>query len=197
MNSALPSTSSDPLRDPRSELAVNTEEALGNLVSFEETLDHQATERWTLNDTSAVGLGATAESIPAWVRVGMLVAYRHSDGVDWQFAMVRRMNCAEDGRLTIGMTRIIGKVRSARLRVSAGATSRGANATDPTIVYDALMLGEGASTLLLPIGAFDQSWKYTLSCGDHKSVVKMRRALERGLNFEGVEIAPIEAARAA
>jgi hypothetical protein len=197
MNSALPSTSSDPLRDPRSDQAVNTEEALVNLVSFEETLDHQATERWTLNDTSEAGLGAKAESVPAWVKVGTMLAYRHSDGVDWQFAMVRRMNCAEDGRLTIGMTRIIGAARSARLRVSAGATNRSANGTDPTIVYDALMLGEGASKLLLPTGAFDQSWKYTLSCGDHKSVVKMQRALERGLNFEGVEIAPIEAARAA
>jgi hypothetical protein len=95
------------------------------------------------------------------------------------------------------MTRIRGALRSARLRVSAGVSSRSASGTDPTIVYDALMQGEGVSTLWLPIGAFDQSWKYSLSCGERKSTVKMQRPLERGLNFERVEIAPLEAARAA
>jgi hypothetical protein len=197
ISGSLQSSSSDMLRDPRSEQTFDTEEALRNLITFEDSIDHQASERWILNDTSEAGLGATAASIPAWVRVGMVVAFRHSDGIDWQFAMVRRMNCAEDGRLTIGMTRISGAVRSARLRVSPGAIDRKASGTDPTIVYDALMLGEGVSTLLLPIGAFDQSWKYTLSCGDQKSVVKMQRPLERGLNFERIEIAPLEAARAA
>jgi hypothetical protein len=59
------------------------------------------------------------------------------------------------------------------------------------------MLDEGVSSLLLPIGAFDQSWKYALSCGDQKSVVKMQKPLERGLNFERVEVAAVEAARAA
>jgi hypothetical protein len=197
INSTLQANSSDTLRDPRSDEAVNTGAALANLISFEESLDHQASERWTLNDTSGAGLGATADSIPAWVRVGMVVAFRHADGVDWQFAMVRRMNCAEGGRLTVGMTRIRGAARSARLRVSAGPTDRRASGADPAIVYDALMLDEGVSSLLLPIGAFDQSWKYALSCGDQKSVVKMQKPLERGLNFERVEVAPVEAARAA
>ena len=197
INSTLRANSSDTLRDPGSEQAIDPEEALLNLISFEKSLDHQASERWTLNDTSEAGLGATVESIPGWLRVGMVVAFRHSDGVDWQFAMVRRMNCAEDGRLTIGMTRISGALRTARLRVSAGASGRSASGTDPTIVYDALMQGEGVSTLWLPIGAFDQSWKYSLSCGDQKSIVKMQQPLERGLNFERVAIAPLEAARAA
>jgi hypothetical protein len=194
INTAVQSRASETLRDPRSEQSVDPQEALLNLSSFEQSLDHDATELWTLNDSSEAGLGATAESIPSWVRVGLVVAFRHSDSVDWQIAIVRRLNCAADGRLTIGLTRISGAVRSARLRLGTGVTDRNANSTDPTIVYDALMLGESVSTLLLPIGVFDQSWKYTLSWDNQRSIVTMERMLDRGPNFERVAIAPVEAA---
>jgi hypothetical protein len=197
INTAVQSRASETLRDPRSENPVDPQEALLNLSSFEQSLDPDATELWTLNDSSEAGLGATAESIPPWVRVGVVVAFRHSDSVDWQIAMVRRLNCAADGRVTIGMTRINSAVRSARLRLGTGATDRRTSSADPTIVYDALMLGEGVSTLLLPIGVFDQAWKYTLSWQNRTSTVKMERSLERGLNFERVEVAPLEAVRAA
>ena len=180
-------------RDPSSDQPVSVQEALENLSSFEQSLDHDATEPWSLIDSSESGLGATAESIPPWVKVGMVIAFRHSESVDWQIAMVRRLNCAANGRLTIGMTIINGPVCSARLRLGTGAVDRTANGSDSTIVYDALVLGESASTVLIPIGVFDQAWKYTLSWDHHKSVVQMERSLERGHNFERVEIAPVQA----
>jgi hypothetical protein len=196
-HSAAHSRASETRQASRSEQPVSPQDALRNLASFRQSLDHDATESWLLNDSSKAGLGATTESPCAWVKVGMLVTFRNPDSADWQVAMVRRLNCDANGRLTVGMIRISGSMRVARLRLGAGGANGGTSGADPIVEYDALMLGEDVSTILVPIGVFDHTWKYTLRWDDRTSIVKMERSLERGLNFERVEIATVEAAHAA
>lgn len=175
------------------------EEMLANLRSFEQSLDHDATDPWSLTDSSEGGLGATAAGNCAWVKVGMLVAFRHPDSIDWQLALVRRLNTTVNHRLSIGMTKLPGTVSAARLRLGVGARdySRSIGRSESAIEYDALVLQDAVCTLLLPVGVVDTTWKYTLHWNKRQDIVKMEKSVDRGLNFERVEISIVEAARVA
>ena len=171
---------------------------LANLRSFEQSLNYDATNRWSLTDFSEGGLGATAAANCTWVKVGMLVAYRRLESVDWQIALVRRLNTTVNHRLSIGMTKLPGTVSTARLRLGVDTQdySRSIGRIE-SIEYDALMFQEAVSTLLLPVGVVDTTSKYTLHWNNRQDIVKMEKSVERGLNFERVEISIISAARVA
>jgi hypothetical protein len=101
------------------------------------------------------------------------------------------------GHLLIGMARISGKVRSARLRRGIAAVDYAKAAADAEIEYDAISLKDATTSLILPVGIFDRSQKYTLTCEDKQRVVKMEKSIERRPNFECVEITEVELLRAA
>ena len=88
---------------------------------------------------------------------------------------------------------------AARLCPGIGRVHYGAAASrkEPEIEYGALLLKDAALTLLLPVGLFDATQKYTLCCEDRYQVVKMERVLERGPNFEQIEISQVQMQRAA
>ncbi len=199
INSTVRGLSDSALSNPHASQPVIPKEALANLLSFEKSMGNGTTETWNLTDSSESGIGATAESDCAWVTVGMVVAYRRRESVDWQIALVRRLNRSANGRLSIGMARIGNKVCSARLRLGVEAVDYSKSITSrvPDIEYDALMPQDAVSTLLLPVGVFDQTRKYTLTCEDRQHVVKMEKSLERGPNFERIEISTVEMLRAA
>lgn len=199
INSAVRPRMEAPMRDPASDGPTSTQEMLANLVSFEKSLDHDATEPWSLTDMSEGGIGATAAADCTWVRVGMMVAYRRPDSIDWQIAFVRRLNKLASNRLAVGMTKSAGTVSAARLRLGVGSIdySRAISRNEAVVEYDAVMLQEESCTLLLPIGVVDTNWKYTLTANDRHTIIKMDRSVQRGLNFEQVEISTVEAVRAA
>ena len=173
---------------------------LANLLSFENMMGGDVIETWTLTDSSEVGLGAVARTPRPWVKVGMMIAFRYPDSAYWQLALIRRLNCSDVGRLTIGMTLVGGSVCSARLRLGAGAMPQhpALGGSDPTAIeYDALVVRDKEPTLFIPAGVFDRSWKYTLCYDNRQDIVKMEKSLERGLNFERVQTSAVEAARAA
>ena len=174
---------------------VTPKEALANLVTFEKSLPSDATEAWQLNDSSESGVGASAQPDCPWVKVGMVVAFRLRDSVDWQVALVRRLSRNPQSPLCIGLARLGDKARSARLRRGIGAVDY-AKCTGE-IEYDAIILKAATSSLLLPVGVFDQTQKYTLTCENRQQVVKMEKSLERRPNFECVQISEVEMLRAA
>jgi hypothetical protein len=59
------------------------------------------------------------------------------------------------------------------------------------------MLQDDVCTLLLPIGVVDTTWKYTLTWNGRQNTIKMEQRIGRGLNFEHVTIAFVDAAKAA
>ncbi len=172
---------------------------LANLASFERMLSEGVVETWKLADSSEAGLGAVSNSPRSWAKVGMMIAYRYPDSVEWQLALIRRLNCSDTDRLTIGMTKMPGSVCSARLRLGAGMGNHPIlGNTDPTTIeYDALVINDTEQTLLIPAGVFDRSWMYTLFWDNRRDVVKMETSLERGLNFERVQLTQVPDARAA
>ena len=167
------------------------EVSLANLRSFEQTLAADATDLWSLSDESENGIGATAAATCPWPRIGMIVALRRSESVKWEIAFIRRLNFTPNHRLAIGMTRVPGVVYAARLQfgVEAPDYSIALQPKDPLVEHDAIVTVEdGFRTLLLPIGVVDDAYKYTLYWNNRREIVKVERSLERGLNFERVEI---------
>ena len=96
------------LRDPHEISQTMSQEMLANLVSFEKSLDEDATQPWLLTDSSEDGLGAAAVTDCAWVNVGMMIAVRRPESIEWQLALVRRLNKLANNRLSIGLTKLAG-----------------------------------------------------------------------------------------
>ena len=199
LNNTIRGHSDGTLRDPNEISQTVSQEMLANLVSFEKSLDQDATEPWLMTDCSEDGLGAAAVTECPWVNVGMMIAIRRPESLEWQIALVRRLNKLANNRLSIGLMKLPGVLLSARLRLGVGAVdySRSINHNDSSVEYDALMLQDTVATLLLPVGVVDTNWKYTLTANNRQETIKMDRLIQRGLNFEHVEMAVVEATRAA
>jgi hypothetical protein len=73
----------------------------------------------------------------------------------------------------------------------------GAKASGPALHYDAIKLSGEPSSLLLPPGVFDPSWRYTLTVGHRWDFVRMQRCIECGLDFEQVAFETVKAQQAA
>ena len=199
INNTIKAHSDNVVRDPHEISQSVSQEMLTNLVAFERSLDQDATEPWLMTDFSEDGLGAAATTDCPWVKVGMMVAIRRPETVVWQLVLVRRLNKLANNRLSIGLAKLPGTLLSARLRLGVGAVDYGRSITrnETAVEYDALMLQGERSTLLLPVGVVDTTWKYTLTANDRQETIKMERLIQRGLNFEHVEISLVEAMRAA
>ena len=199
INNTIKAHTSSTLRDPNEISQTVSQEMLANLVAFEKSLNQDATEPWLMTDSSEDGLGAAAVSDCPWVKVGMMVAIRRPESVDWQLVLVRRLNKLANNRLSIGLTKLPGTLLSARLRLGVGAVDYGRSITrnESAVEYDALMLQDTVSTLLLPVGVLDTTWKYTLTANGRQDTIKMERLIRRGINFEHVEISVVDAVRAA
>jgi hypothetical protein len=172
--------------------------ALSNLLTFEATLDPGCIEAWRLEDLSEHGLGAGADCVPTWAKVGMMLAVRFAENVDWEIAIVRRIACLETGRCMIGMARCKGPVLAARLYAGVvKSTDNRAQREEhqDMLQYEVLVAPE--RTLLIQGGRYDPQWKYTLRTRSRLEVVSMNRFLERGLNFERVKYGSVDAVRAA
>ena len=199
INNTIRAHGDSTMRDPNTVSQTISQEMLTNLVSFEKSLDQDATEPWLLTDSSEEGLGAAAVTDCPWVKVGMMIAVRRPESVEWQLALVRRLNKLANNRLSIGMAKLPGILASARLRLGVGSIdyTRAIARNDSSVEYDALMLQDKICTLLLPVGVVDTTWKYTLTANNRQETIKMERLIQRGLNFEHVEMALVEAMRAA
>ena len=199
INNTIKAHTGSTLNDPNEISQTVSQEMLANLVAFEKSLDQDATEPWLMTDSSEDGLGAAAVSDCPWVKVGMMVAIRRPETIEWQLMLVRRLNKLGNNRLSIGLTKLPGTLLCARLRLGVGAVDYGRSITrnESAVEYDALMLQDTVNTLLLPVGVVDTTWKYTLTANRRQDTIKMERLIRRGLNFDHVEIAVVETVRAA
>jgi hypothetical protein len=184
------------LRAPTEARTVSAEEALRNLETFESALDPGATEIWKIADTSDSGMGAETLGATAWIKPGMLIAYRNPESAQWQLAAVRRLNRAAEDRLRVGLHRLAGAPRGARVAVNdPRQTSRMPAA--PTLHYDAILLAGEEPSLLLPPGVFDAAWRFTLTVGHRWDFIRMRRCTECGLDFEQIAYTVVHAQQVA
>ncbi len=185
------------VRAPTEVRTVSAEEALRNLESFECALEPGTIEIWRIADTSESGLGAEATGTIAWVKPGMLIAYRSPDSAKWALAAVRRLNRTANDRLRVGMHRLPGLPSGARVAVNDPRQASRSTPSAPTLHYDAIMLAGDEPSLLLPPGVFEPAWRYTLTVGHRWDFIRMRRCTECGLDFEQIAYTIVRAQQVA
>jgi len=161
------------------------------LQKFELEGDRQMTERWVVADLSESGLGAMAQSHGGWARVGMLVGFRRMDSLDWQMAIVRRLSRSTQGRLSVGLQTVRGATWCARLRFGGGDGGNPwvAVAGTSDIFHDAVLLrADTPPTLLVDQGIFVAPGEAHLSFEKRWHKVHLERAIERGYDYEQIEL---------
>jgi hypothetical protein len=168
------------------------------LQKFELEGDRQMTERWSISDVSASGLGATATAHGGWGRVGMLIGYRRMDSLDWQMAVVRRLSRSAQGRLSIGMQTLGEAGTCARIRIGAGDGGNAwvavAGTTD--VHHDAILVRSAAATfVLLERGTFTGELDCMISFDRRWHAARLLRVTETGYDYERVEITLLQAGR--
>jgi len=171
--------------------AAANESPMETLQKFELEGDRQMTERWSLTDISASGLGASASAHGGWGRVGMLIGYRRADSLDWQMAVIRRLSRSPQGRLSVGMQTIAARAVTARIRIGSGDAGNAwvavAGTTD--VHHDAILLRDAAApSVLLDRGTFTGELDCMVSFEKRWHAAKMLRVLESGYDYERVEI---------
>jgi hypothetical protein len=171
-------------------------EALENLKSYEDALGRDATMTWTLIDSSDAGLGAETLTWGPRLTVGLLVAFRHPDSIDWKLATVRRLSRGEGAKIRVGLELIEGHPLPVRLSLERGTTA--AELTlGPALHYDALKLVGATASLIVPPGVFGASWHYRLNEQRRWNVIEVAAQRESGLDFERAQFSVVEASKAA
>lgn len=169
------------------------------LQKFELEGDRQMTERWTISDVSASGLGAMASSHGGWGRVGMLIGYRRMDSLDWRMAVVRRLSRSAQGKLSIGMQTLGHVGICARIRIGAGdhGNTWVAVAGTTDIHHDAILVrGATDAYVLLERGTFTGELDCMISFDRRWHAAKLVRVIESGYDYERVELSLIGTAAA-
>jgi hypothetical protein len=127
----------------------------------------------------------------------MLIAYRNPESAQWQLAAVRRLNRAAEDRLRVGLHKLAGSPRGARVAVNDPRQTSRSMPAAPTLHYDAILLAGEEPSLLLPPGVFDTAWRFTLTVGHRWDFIRMRRCTECGLDFEQIAYTVVHAQQVA
>jgi len=99
--------------EPEKEKTLSPLEVLAKL---ELAGDKEMMGHWKQIDSSSGGFGAVVPKMLAWVRVGMLIAYRHADDIEWRPAMIRRRGRDAAGNQTCGAQSLGWPAASVRVR---------------------------------------------------------------------------------
>jgi hypothetical protein len=161
------------------------------LQKFELEGDRQMTERWTLSDISASGLGATASSHGGWGRVGMLIGYRRIDSLDWQLSVIRRLSRSAQGKLSIGMQTLGNTGICARIRIGTGdgANAWVAVAGTTDVHHDAILVHSTTDAfVLLERGTFTGEMDCMISFDRRWHAARLVRVIEAGYDYERIEL---------
>jgi hypothetical protein len=99
--------------EPEKDKALNPLEVLAKL---ELAGDKEMMGQWRQIDVSPGGFGAIVPKMLSWVRVGMLIGYRHRDDIEWRPAVIRRRGRDAAGNQTCGAQSLGWPAASVRVR---------------------------------------------------------------------------------
>ena len=170
--------------------------ALASLDSFEQALGTDATAAWTLVDSSEEGLGAETVIRGPRLTVGLLIAFRQSDGIDWQLATIRRLSRGDGGRIRVGLATMEGRPWPVRLSLDRAA-SPAEPSLGPALHYDAIKLVAGTTELLVPPGILGPGWRCRLTEQRRWDLIEVNPKSESGLDFERARYSVVQGFKAA
>jgi cyclic-di-GMP-binding protein len=148
--------------------------------------DKELMQKWTINDTSETGIGATTATHADWLRIGALVGFRYEDKMDWTVSVVRRISRDAQNKTLVGLQLFKGDPDVAR----AGSLDKREQSAWEVIpeagIYgwqDAMVL-QGTSTMLIGPGSYFDGRRFKVTVGTVKKFVKLTELIESGADFE-------------
>jgi hypothetical protein len=148
--------------------------------------DKELMQKWTLNDASETGIGATATQHSDWLKIGALVGYRYEDKMDWAIGVVRRLGRNAQNQAVVGLQAFKGEPEVARAGSLDKREQTAWDALPEAGIYgwqDAMVLA-GTSTILLEPGAYFDGRRFKLNIGTLKKFIKLTELIEGGPDFE-------------
>ena len=155
------------------------------LNKLESAGDRAMTESWLQVDASAGGMGVAPPALLPRHGIGVLVAIRFVDGLEWHMALIRRIGRDAQGRPNLGLQCLPWPSFSAMVRIAPGENSQWSAALDDEAGWiDAIIISEDTGELILPQGAYRENLEVDLRSELGLQRIRLSRLIERGSDFE-------------
>ena len=151
------------------------------LEKLETAGDKQLMHRSSVADTSDSGMGVSIPGHATWARLGVLVAYRFPDSLDWQLAIIRRI-ARVSGQLSIGLERLNGTVSTAYYLPEQNLAAARSRFGDQ-VALEALLLENDRSHLIAPNGEFRSGQLITLGVKENARPMRVASLLGSGRDY--------------
>lgn len=153
------------------------------LEKLETAGDRQLMNRSSVADVSESGLSVALPSRPAWAKLGVLVGFRASDGLDWEATVIRRLGRSE-GQFSLGLERLRGKASSVRAQSATGVQAARDAVMNLQDSLDAILVSGDNTLLIVPpeyVVAEQMLALWTQAGG--RRVLRVGMPLETGRDF--------------
>jgi hypothetical protein len=150
--------------------------------------DKQMMGHWRQIDTSPGGFGAVVPKMLAWVRIGMLIGYRHPGDIEWRPAVIRRRGRDAAGNQTCGAQSLGWPAASVRVRpLEANEHENEGWDRLPGAgegFQEAIFIEADPMLLLIQPGFFSAGRNVLLKARDKSHIVRLGTLLETGIDYE-------------
>lgn len=165
---------------------------LETLGMLESAGDRQLMDRWSLKDTSASGMGASAPFLRPWMAIGTYVGYRIDGELDWQIAIVRRIHRTPSGHPSIGLeispeTPRCAQVRRVRMMSGSDPWQEVERDGGAQGFLDAIVLSMSKSLLLLEPGVYSPAAILNLQVGGSRFAIRLLSIMHTSADCECVQ----------
>ena len=149
-------------------------------------------EQWVLADSSSTGIGAIAPAVLARHRIGALVCFRESDGIDWRLGLIRRIGRDNANRPSIGLESLAWPSICAMAK-PVGEASAWARIVDGggDGWYDAIIVSLETSQLILPAGTFVERMEVDVRSEAGRWRVRLATLVDHGTDYDRIEFTRI------
>jgi cyclic-di-GMP-binding protein len=148
----------------------------------------QLSERWRQMDMSENGLGfvVNPEQSP-WVKIGKLLALRHSDEKDWVVGCIRRIARIDNRQQIIGVSLFAGEITAVQIKLYEKNVSLTYEVNDislpaSTQLYHALLWKDenGLETLLMEGAGYSRDRKYLIYDKNNSRLIQLDAVEDKG-----------------
>jgi hypothetical protein len=148
----------------------------------------QLNERWRQMDMSDTGLGFVVDPDNSpWVKIGKLLALRHTDETEWVVGCIRRIARVDSKRQIVGVSLFGGEIVPVQIKLYEKTVNLSYEVNDMSLpasnqVYHALLWREenGLETLLMEGAGYARDRKYLVYEKDVSRLVQLDAVQDKG-----------------
>jgi hypothetical protein len=171
---------------------VESQSPLQILRTLETGGDQALMEHWTQVDSSETGMGFVIPAVLPRHRIGMLICFRETDGMDWRMGVVRRIGRDATNRPSVGIE-TLGWPSNCALAKPSGMESVWTKVADGGGHgwSDAIIVSLDGRELVLPAGTFFENLEIDLRGEFGQWRLRLEALLDRGPDYDRIRFSRI------